>query len=151
MPSLNVDLIDVDQINLFCKEKKVQNTELFKLSWALILHCFFDSNAFQVRSVGANIQDGWVDLRDDIGKPTTSVLEYNSEFSKATPVSSVLQSHFLQPHDDLSDLEGIVREVGKEEFDRSTQKVWTSLNFNLARIGTPTVPVEGLLVSEQVC
>ena len=149
MLSLDVALIDSESLQSFCLKHEIVNTSLFKLSWALILHRFFESSIFLVRAENANIRNGGVCYENCDALSTTSVVEYRSELAKETVTYKALQRNHLQPRDDALSSEKILREGLREAFDGSTQKIWTALDFCCTSLA-PAALNESLLVSEKV-
>ncbi|CAD6593808.1 MAG: hypothetical protein ASARMPREDX12_007679 [Alectoria sarmentosa] len=148
MLSLDVALIDSESLQSFCLKHEIVNTSLFKLSWALILHRFFESSIFLVRAENANIRNGGVCYENCDALSTTSVVEYRSELAKETVTYKALQRNHLQPRDDALSSEKILREGLREAFDGSTQKIWTALDFCCTSLA-PAALNESLLVSEK--
>lgn len=117
MPSLPIHTPHLEALRRFCSEHTVNTECLFELTWALIVHCYFDTNAFLFDN-GKND-----DLKDDgVDRILVSFLP---ELAKTSSVIENLQKNRIYQQGK----EEVLAHSSAKGFDRSLHRIYSRLHI----------------------
>ena len=142
MPFFQVNLGETKPLTVFCDENEVPYTQVFRLSWAFVLHRFFSTDAFLVSIENEKLGNKQPSI-DNISRRAL-VSRYESELAKTTATVKALRSRQREPPHGAVCCQEILPDVDYEEFDKSGTKCWTILNFG------PASDAEYLMKIEEV-
>lgn len=116
MPSVIIPTPPLEALQRFCSELEVHPTALFKLSWALIIHCYFDTGVFLLDEANEEPKG------DDDVRILVSFLPELA--SKSLAIMTLQRDGTQQPEKDTVLLHSSAR-----DFDSSLQKIWSRLRI----------------------
>jgi hypothetical protein len=114
MFSLTVPTPPLETLRRFCAEHKIAPTAVFQLSWALVLHCYFDTCTF--------LLDQEHELRDD-SRDARVLVNFVPELASKTMAVAALQLSDKQE----SEQNTVLHHSSAKNYDSTLQKLWSRL------------------------
>lgn len=142
MSVANIPLIETGSFELFCKNHPSEVPALFELSWALILHRFFETNCFLTVT---EIRDSRDDCISKSGRTTFSTarsVEFTSELARETSTVNAFRSLLPLSNSDELEPEKRLRKGHRGTYDDSSQRVRTALVFRQAQTPIDEISLE---------
>ena len=117
MDSLPIHTPHLEALQRFCSEHTANPQCLFEVTWALIVHCYFETSAFLLE--GRNNNDVKVDGDDRI------LVSFLPELAKESPIIGNLQRDRMhQPGKDA-----VLAHSSAKDFDRSLHRICSRLRI----------------------
>lgn len=102
----------LEELQQFCYKNKTRPAAVFKLGWALILHCYFDTCTFLLDEQ---------DAAPETNGNAPILVSFLPELARKSQVVVALQQNGMHE----PELDTVLLHGSAENFDRSTQKVST--------------------------
>ena len=116
MSSVTIPTPSLEALQCFCSKHTVHLPALFKLSWALILHCYFDATVFLLDEKNDNPKG------DDDDRILVSFLPERA--SKSPAIMTLRRDSTQQPEQETVLLHSSAKDV-----DSSLLKIWSRLRI----------------------
>lgn len=115
MPSITIPLPDNEVVQRFCSQHTLHPVALFQLSWALVQHCYFDTDVFLLEQTDEHSQRA----------SATQVVNFVSEFaSKSVTLTTLKEIGPQQPQNNAA-----LFLSSADDVDTSLLKIWSKLQY----------------------
>lgn len=127
-----------EDVQRFCSEHSAPPSALLELSWALVLHCYFDVCTFL-------LDETCEDVKGDDDAPV--IVNFLPELADKTPAVVALQRNGKQQLQDNT----VLHHCNANEFGSSSQKIWSRLQISRNSFYTHNNRIDKIHDRRKVC